>query len=69
MKIPVTQEGVVLPRQWFPDVDEVEVRRENGCVVVAPATPDDPIRQLGTDPISVDVSDASVHHDRYLYES
>lgn len=29
--------------------------------------PTDPIFQLGTDPIAIDVTDASANHDRYLY--
>ena len=46
MRSKVTEAGVILPRQWFPGVEEVEIRRENDRVVVRPFRPDDPIRQL-----------------------
>ena len=66
MKLSVTDDGVLLPKQWFPGVSEVEVRRENGSVVIVPADAPDPIYELGTQPIKSDVDDASVNHDRYL---
>ena len=34
MKLPVTENGVTLPRAWFGDATEVEVRRQNGHLVV-----------------------------------
>lgn len=67
MRSIVTEQGVVLPKQWFGGATEVEIRREGNQIVVVPCRPDDPIRQLGRDPISADVDDASVNHDRYLY--
>ena len=67
MRSKVTEQGVVLPKQWFPGVDEVDIRRENNRVVVVPFRGDDPILALGKDPITVDVDDASDNHDRYLY--
>ena len=30
---------------------------------------DDPILQLGKDPVTEDVTDASVNHDRYIYRA
>ncbi len=67
MRSKVTEEGVILPRQWFPGVEEVEIRREKDRVVVQPVRPDDPIMELGRHPITTDVDDASLNHDRYLY--
>jgi len=67
MRSKVTEEGVTLPKQWFQGIDEVEIRREKDRVVVVPVRDDDPIMQLGKDPIRVDVDDASANHDRYLY--
>jgi hypothetical protein len=59
MKLPVTESGVTLPKAWFGDATEVEVRQENGHVSVEPVGPaaplsrtiqaydaDDPIWQL-----------------------
>jgi len=67
MRSKVTEQGVVLPKQWFEGFDEVEIRREKDQIVVVPCRPDDPITELGTHPIPVEVDDASVNHDRYLY--
>jgi virulence-associated protein VagC len=66
----VTEQGVVIPREWFAGVEEVEIRRENGRVVVDPivSRKDDPIWQLGKNPIDIDLTDASVNHDRYIYD-
>ena len=68
MRSKVTEQGVILPRQWFQGVDEVEIRREDDRVVVLPFRGDDPITRLGKQPITDDLDDASVNHDRYLYD-
>jgi hypothetical protein len=47
-------------------IKEVEIRKDNGVVLVVPVT-EDPILALGSRPIADDITDASKHHDRYLY--
>ncbi|MBC8870953.1 MAG: hypothetical protein H8E44_16130 [Planctomycetes bacterium] len=66
MRSKVTEQGVILPKQWFPGVAEVDIRREGDRVVVVPVREDDPITKLGENPISVEVDDAAANHDRYL---
>ncbi|HEY0379198.1 MAG TPA: hypothetical protein VGC87_19940 [Pyrinomonadaceae bacterium] len=66
MKTKVTKEGVLVPRKFFKGIEEVEIRKENGLVVVVPVT-DDPILQLGSQPVSDEVEDASENHDQYIY--
>ena len=66
MRTKVTKEGVLVPRKFFKGIEEVEIRKENGLVVVVPVT-DDPILQLGTRPVSDEVEDASENHDQYIY--
>lgn len=81
MKLPVTESGVTLPKAWFGDATEVEVRQENGHVSIEPVRPgapaarqirpydaDDPIWQLGKKTSDLDITDASVHLDKYLYD-
>ena len=68
MRTKITDEGVNLPRQWFEGATEVDIQRENGRVVVVPVVEVDPIATLGQDPIESGVTDASVNHDRYLYD-
>ena len=73
MILKVTREGVTIPRRLLGKATEVEVRQENGRVVVVPvaneASPiDETLYEFGSDPADFGEPDASVHHDRYLYE-
>ncbi len=67
MRAKVTDQGVVIPKQWLEGIDEVEIRQEQDVIVVVPVTDADPIRALGTDPLMIEVDDASINHDHYLY--
>jgi virulence-associated protein VagC len=62
----VTDQGVLIPKQWFEGIDEVEIHRERDLILIEPVTAEDSILSLGTRPIIGDVDDASLHHDRYL---
>lgn len=79
-RLPVTDQGVLVPRDWFGQANEVVVRNENGrvnlepvatqsSVAPAPASPKPAsIWDLGSDPIMDDaITDSSTNHDRYLY--
>lgn len=80
--LPVTDDGVAIPKEWLGDAVEVVVRSENGRVIVqlveahsvgdaaqAPASESQgSIWSIGSDPITDDpITDGSVNHDRYLY--
>ena len=67
MKSKVTEEGVLVPKKFFKGIKEVEIRKENNLVIVVPII-DDPIVQLGGQPVSDDVEDASENHDQYIYD-
>jgi hypothetical protein len=67
MRAKVTESGITLPRDWFEGAAEVEIRREEHCVVVVPVRASDPIAGLGSNPIMAHVDDASARHDSYLY--
>ena len=67
MRSKVTEHGVNIPKAWLEGIDEVEIQKKHDVVIVVPVRVDDPIRALGTQPIILDVEDASLHHDRYLY--
>jgi hypothetical protein len=81
-RLPVTDQGVVVPKVWFGQATEVVLRNENGQLTLEPvtskpgsdgATPTaspiaESIWDLGSDPILDDpISDSSVNHDQYLY--
>ncbi len=67
MKVKITKEGVLIPREMLEGIsgEEVEIRKEPGKVVVLPA--EDPILGLGVDPIHTGTRDGAREHDRYLY--
>jgi hypothetical protein len=78
-RFPVTDQGVVIPKTWFGSATEVELREDNGRLVLSPVShpaedraepwdPDDPIWAWGNDPIDAGVFDASVNLDKYLYD-
>jgi virulence-associated protein VagC len=71
MKVKVGEKGVTVPRQMLGDAEEVEIRDENGRIVIEPVREpkqedEDPITGLGQNPVSCGAEDASVNHDQYL---
>jgi hypothetical protein len=69
MKVKVTEKGALIPRKFLKGVKEVEVRRQNGLIVVVPVGAKDPIFDIGKNPVKSGVTDASVNHDKYIYGS
>ena len=69
MKLAVTDEGVLIPKEFLFDVDEVEIKRENNLIIVAPSDKKDPILGLGKNPVTCKIPDASENLDKYLYGS
>ena len=67
MRAKVTKRGVLIPKELLEGVEEVDIKKRNGLIMVLPVPDSDPINNLGRNPIVVDVDDASVHHDKYLY--
>lgn len=68
MRTEVTDQGLLIPKRFLEGIKEVEIRKENGLIVIVPLPANDPILQLGQDPIDDDVTGASVEHDRYIYQ-
>lgn len=64
----VSERGLIIPKQWLNDVEEVEIRKEQNVILILPVETADPILELGAEPVLCDVDDASENHDRYLYE-
>jgi len=67
MKLKVTSEGVIIPKEFLEGFEEVEISKKNGFILVIPTIKRDPILELGQHPVICGVSDASEHHDKYLY--
>ena len=68
MRTKVTENGVLIPKMWLEGIDEVEIHKEQNMIIIVPVQVDDPILDLGKQPILLDVEDASLNHDRYLYD-
>jgi hypothetical protein len=66
MKTKVTEQGVVVPKKFLKGIKEVEIRKDNGVILVVPVS-EDPILALGSQPIADEITDASQRHDRHLY--
>jgi virulence-associated protein VagC len=57
MRIKITGSGVVIPRDMLPDVEEVDVRMEDGLIVITPLyDPGDPLWEMGNDPVTCGLS-------------
>lgn len=69
MKVKVTDKGVVIPNTYFEDIEEVEIKKENGLILIVPINDADPISELGKNPVACGTSDASEKHDKYLYDN
>ncbi|WP_017651608.1 hypothetical protein [Fortiea contorta] len=67
MRVIVTEQGALIPKQLLEGVREIEIHNQQGILLVLPIFEGDPILQLGQEPITDLVEDASINHDRYLY--
>lgn len=69
MKVRVTEKGVLIPRKFLKGVKEVDIRRQNGLIVVVPVGAKDSVFDIGKNPVKLGITDASVNHDKYIYGS
>ena len=67
MRTKVTENGVLIPKMWLEGIDEVDIQQTPDMILVVPVQANDPILNLGKQPILLDVEDASINHDQYLY--
>lgn len=55
MKIQVTEQGVIIPKEFFEGIEEVELRRENGWIVMIPIQLSKQPRMLGLHPGAIQI--------------
>lgn len=65
MRTKVNENGVLIPKDLLPGITEVDIRKQNGVIMVIPAGKDDPVYDIGKDPVASGVSDASENLDKY----
>ncbi len=63
MTTKVTAQGVVIPKELLGNAEEVDIRKENNLIIISPVKAEDPIFQLGRNPVMIDIDDASENHD------
>ena len=66
MRTRVNESGLLIPKHLLEGFDEVEIRQEQQMITIVPMS-GDPIRKLGQAPLNACETDASEHHDDYLY--
>jgi hypothetical protein len=67
MTIKVTPNGLIIPEEFLEGIEEFEIRKEDGFLILIPTNEPDPILELGKHPVKTGVSDGSVNHDKYIY--
>lgn len=66
LDIPLTDKGLLILKQLFEGIQEVEIRKEKNHIFIVPLVSDDAILQFGQSPIFEETDDASEHHDHYI---
>ena len=67
MRTKVSENGVLIPKDLLTGITEVDIRKQNGIIIVVPAGKDDPIYDIGKEPVESGISDASENLDKYIY--
>jgi len=67
MRTKVSENGVLIPKDLLAGISEVDIRKQNGVIVVIPAGKDDSIHDIGKDPVACGMPDVSENLDQYLY--
>ena len=69
MKAKIKENGLLIPMKFLQGVTEVEIKKEEGKIVVLPTkVKDDSLWGLGSNPGHSGLKDASVNHDKYIYK-
>lgn len=66
MRVKVTEQGLVIPKELLEGIQEVEIRREDYQLILVPIPELDPIWNLGSNPIDISITDGADKHDAYL---
>ncbi len=64
----VRKAGLLIPKRFLKNAKEASISEENGKIIITPILTDDPILNLGKNPIRLGIHDASSNLDNYLYD-
>ncbi|MGI0481903.1 AbrB/MazE/SpoVT family DNA-binding domain-containing protein [Geminocystis sp. CENA526] len=65
MKLKVTNQGVVIPKELLGESEEIEIIQQDDKLIIIKKKPS--IWDLGKNPVKCDVTDGAINHDKYLY--
>jgi len=69
MKVTANKEGLLVPLKLLKGVKQADIKWEKNKIIILPTKiEEDPIFELGSHPGHSGLKDASVSHDKYLYE-
>lgn len=67
MKLKVTQEGVMIPKELLGESEEIEITQQQDKLIITTVHKKPSIWDLGKNPVECDISDGAINHDKYLY--
>ena len=67
MKLTVTEQGLLIPKELLGENQEFEIIQEEGKLIIVSIKKTSSIWDLGSNPVECDVKDGAINHDYYLY--
>jgi len=67
MKLKVTDQGVLIPKELLGNSLEVEVSKQEEKLIITIINKPTSIWDLGANPVESDITDGAINHDKYLY--
>ena len=67
MRTKVSEQGLVIPKELLEGITEVGIRKQNGLIFVMPVGKEDPLYDIGRNPVKLGIPDASENLDKYIY--
>jgi virulence-associated protein VagC len=68
MKMQVSEQGLLIPKELLGDRQEVEIIEEQELIIIKTLKKTPSIWDLGKNPVKCDVTDGAINHDHYLYQ-
>jgi virulence-associated protein VagC len=68
MKMQVSEQGLLIPKELLGDRQEVEIIEEQELIIIKTLKKTPSIWDLGKNPVECDVTDGAINHDHYLYQ-
>jgi virulence-associated protein VagC len=67
VKLKVTEQGVLIPKELLGNSLEVEISKQEEKIIITIINNPNSIWDLGVNPVENDITDGAINHDKYLY--